>query len=109
MDELLEREWRRSILGMAVDALREECRAVGRDATFAVFQRYDLDGAEGGERPTYAQLGAELSLPITQVTNYLSWARRRFRVHVLDTLRALAGNDEEYRDDVRALLGADVA
>src|SRR5262245_32386475 len=28
MDQLLEREWRRSVLGIAIDALREECRAV---------------------------------------------------------------------------------
>jgi DNA-directed RNA polymerase specialized sigma24 family protein len=109
MDELLEREWRRSVLGMAVEALRDECTAVGREATFAVFQRYDLEGADGGERPTYARLAAELSLPVTQVTNYLAWARRRFRAHVLGTLRALAGNEDEYRDDVRAMLGADVS
>jgi len=39
------------------------------------------------------------------VINHLAWARRRFRHHVLATLRSLAGSEAEYREDVRDLLG----
>jgi hypothetical protein len=39
------------------------------------------------------------------VINHLAWARRRFRSHVLDVVRRLAGSDAEYREDVRDLLG----
>jgi hypothetical protein len=42
---------------------------------------------------------------VTQVANYLHWARGHFRGHVLDTLRALTASDEEFRDEARSLLG----
>ena len=45
-------------------------------------------------------------IPETQVTNYLAWSRKNFRKHVLATLRALAGSDDEFRADAAELLGA---
>ena len=47
--------------------------------------------------PRMRPLAHEFNLPTTQVTNYLSWARKRFRQHVLDTVRSLTGSDEEYQ------------
>jgi hypothetical protein len=44
-------------------------------------------------------------IPVTQVTNYLAWARRRLRAHVLDVLRAQCGSEDEFREEARALLG----
>lgn len=101
------REWVRSVFALAVEALRAE--AVRRDRTlhFTLFDAYDLADLPEGERPTYAALGAAHGLGDSQVINHLAWARRRFRHHVLDTLRDLAGSDAEYRDDVRDLLGID--
>jgi hypothetical protein len=52
-------------------------------------------------------LALEFALPVTQVTNSLAWARREFRRHVLETLRGLCGSDEEFRAEVRELLGSD--
>jgi hypothetical protein len=46
-------------------------------------------------------------LPVTQVTNHLAWARREFRRHVLAALRSLTGSEEEFRLEVRELLGVD--
>lgn len=95
-------EWVRSVFHLAIDALREEATARERQVHFAMFECYDL--AED-ERPTYAALGASHGLTETQVLNHLAWARRRFRRHVLDVLRRLAGSEAEYREDVRDLLG----
>ena len=74
-DALFRQEWVRALFADAVAALRESCEAAGKSAHFAVFQRYDLDDDPSG-RPTYAQIGADLGLPVTQVTNYLAFARR---------------------------------
>ena len=104
---IFDREWARSVLTIALDSLRDECLAHDRETTWQVFSAYDVDGAEG-ERPTYDALARELQIPATQVTNYLNWARRRFREHVLVTLRSLTANDDEYREEVRALLGVTV-
>jgi hypothetical protein len=105
----------RELFSQAVEALRAECVESGRTRHFEVFRRYDLQdpdagaGEQGagtrGARPTYAELGAELGLSETQVTNHLAWARGRFRSRVMERMRALAGSDEEYRQDVRRLLG----
>jgi hypothetical protein len=48
-----------------------------------------------------------MSVPVTQVTNYLAWARREFRRIVLEELRELSGSEEEFRREARALLGVD--
>ena len=108
LDALFEREWARSVLTGAVQALRADCDAANRGSTFAVFVAHDIDGAERQTPPTYASLASEFGLPVTQVTNYLNWARRRFREHVLETLRSLTTSDAEFRAEARALLGVDI-
>jgi hypothetical protein len=51
-------------------------------------------------------LATEFGIPATQVTNWLAATRRDFRAIVLETLRDLAGTDEEFREEARALLGS---
>jgi DNA-directed RNA polymerase specialized sigma24 family protein len=102
-----DREWIRSVLTKALAALHDECVERERESTWRVFSAYDVDGADG-DRPTYDALARDIGIPPTQVTNYLSWARRRFREHVLGTLRQLTASESEYRDEVRELLGSGV-
>jgi RNA polymerase sigma factor (sigma-70 family) len=104
-EAIFRQEWIRSVLAAAVEELRERCRARGWPDRFEVFERYDLDPTP--ERVSYADIATALDLPVTQVTNHLAWARREFRAIVLERLRELAGSEDEYRDDVRDLLGTD--
>ncbi|HXB56461.1 MAG TPA: sigma-70 family RNA polymerase sigma factor [Vicinamibacteria bacterium] len=99
------REWVRWLFEHAVDALRERGRAASKAESLLVFERYDL--TEAASRPTYADLGHELDLPVTQVTNHLAWARRALREIVLEKLRAVSASDEEFRAEARQLLGID--
>ena len=103
--EVFDREWTRSVLSVALAALQKECKEHNRTSTWQVFEAYDIEGAEDGDRPTYDALAQRIDIPVTQVANYLNWARRRFREHVLATLRELTASDAEYRDEVRSLLG----
>lgn len=103
LDDYFQREWVRSVFGAAVDELRERLHAAGRDSSFEVFQRHDVDGGA----PTYAELAAALDLKITSVTNRLASARREFRKILLEKLRELTATDEEYQDEVRAILGGE--
>lgn len=107
-DELFRREWVRSLFALAVDDLRRRCSESGKEVCFALFQRYDLQGPDEAADLTYADLGREFGLPVTQVTNYLAFARRQFRQLVLDRLRATAGSEEEFRDEARLLFGGDL-
>jgi DNA-directed RNA polymerase specialized sigma24 family protein len=103
VDSLFEQEWIRSVMTISLDRLSAECQAANRQSTYEVFIAHDVDGAEAP--PRYADIAARFGIPVTQVANYLHWARARFRGHVLDTLRALTGSDAEFRDEARALLG----
>lgn len=102
MDEFFRHELVRDLFARSVSDLRDELRAAGKTTHLRLFERYDLDEAEG---ITYADLAREFELPITQVTNFLAAVRRSFRYKVLENLREISGTDEEYRADARELLG----
>ncbi len=104
-EELFQREWARSLFGLAVEQLRGELDVAGKAGDFRLFERYDLEGVESGEKITYGDLAAEFGLTVTQVTNRLAAVRRRFRALVLERLRGLCTSDEEFRAEARDLLG----
>ena len=104
-DAQFRREWIRSVFDLARTALRDEATANDRLVHLALFEEYDLSDRPDAERTSYAQLADRHGLTDSQVINHLAWARRRFRSHVLEVLRRLAGSDAEYREDVRDLLG----
>jgi RNA polymerase sigma factor (sigma-70 family) len=109
VDAAFHNEWVRGVFALAIARLRERCRQSARQLQLAVFERYDLAEVEHAERPTYAQIAADLGVPETQVTNWLAAVRRDFRGIVIDTLREICGSDEEFRAEARALLGLDIS
>ncbi len=106
-DDLFHREWVRGLFSRAVAQLRGECETTGRALRFELFRHYDLERPESGEALTYAELGERHGLDATKVTNELHAARKRFRGLVLDEIRAVTATDEEFREEARALLGAE--
>lgn len=105
-EELFHREWARGLFARAVGELRAATLAAGRTAHWTLFARYDLEGPDAAERPTYGALAAELGLSTVQVTNYLAAMRRDLRRLALAELRAATGSEAEYRAEARALLGS---
>jgi hypothetical protein len=59
--------------------------------------------------PSYAEVAADCGLSVSDVTNYLSWSRRAFRVCIVDRLREITANEDELREEARALGLGDVA
>jgi len=108
-DEAFRREWVRTVFAQAVDALRQRARELSKDKALAVFERYDLDGSDAGAKPSYADLARELDLPVTQVTNYLAWARCEFRRLAIEVLASQCGSEQEWRAEVLDLFGVDAA
>lgn len=106
-ETLFHDEWVSRVFALAFGALEAECRASGKETQLALFRAYDLADEAVAPRPGYDELARRHALPVTQVTNFLAWVRRRFRAHVLDRLRELSTSDAEYRADVRELLGID--
>jgi RNA polymerase sigma factor (sigma-70 family) len=102
-EDIFFREWQREMFSLALGDLRESCRATGKDVQFRIFEQYDL--AEE-ERPGYAELAAGHGVPVTQVTNYLAWARRELRRLLLERLETVTSGDRESRAELRTLFGA---
>lgn len=105
-DEVFYREWVRALFEGAVDDLRAEAEARGRDVPFEVFRRYDLADLRGEEQPSYADVAAALGLTVATVTNHLAAMRRLLRARVLDRLREATGSEAEFEAEAKRLLGA---
>lgn len=103
LEEMFHSEWVRSVFGLAVDTLRGLCEESGKTVHFALFDEYDLGEGKSG----YQEMASRYGLPVTQVTNYLAWVRREFRRIVLEKLQELTASEQEYRSEVRRLLGID--
>jgi RNA polymerase sigma factor (sigma-70 family) len=106
-DEFFRHEWLRALFATAVDELRRQCAAADKNAHFKLFELYDLEGPDSANCPTYAGLAEQFGLAETQVTNYLAYARRRFRHLVLELLRAATGSEEEFQQEMWQLFGRD--
>lgn len=106
IDEFLEKEFLRSLFGLAVEDLRKFCEGHGKKTHFRLFEKYDLENA-GSECPSYAELAAQFKIAVTDVTNYLAFARREFRRIALAKLREMTTSEDEYRREARALLGVE--
>jgi RNA polymerase sigma factor (sigma-70 family) len=102
-EELFDREWRRSLFAIAIDALGEQCKKGGKETAYRIFCRYDL--SEASERPSYETIARDLELPVTTVTNQLAWARRELRQIVLEKLGEVTASKRELVDEARTLLG----
>lgn len=105
LEEFFEKEWIRSLFALAVEDLRKLCAERERDRTFRLFEEYDL---AGDSEISYEKLAKEYAIPVTDVTNALSWARREFRRIALDRLREICASDEEFHREARAVFGSDV-
>jgi RNA polymerase sigma factor (sigma-70 family) len=102
-EQLFTREFARSLFGLALERLRRECEAKGKALPFQLLELYDID--EGGKELTYDEVSKRYGIKTTDVTNYLSYARREFRRVVLEELRAMTATEEEFRREAQTLLG----
>jgi len=105
-EDRFEKEWVRSLFTLGLQRLRSCCESESKMIHFELFERYDLEDAD--PKPSYTQLAAEFGLAVTDVTNYLAFARREFRRCVLDQLREMTATGEEFRREAQALLGVEV-
>ncbi len=104
LDAYFHHEWIRSLLSLAVDDLRAEYLAAGKERQFRIFEAYDLIAPAEGREMTYAELAKSFAVPVTDVTNYLSAARRSFRRLLLERLRSICADAAEFESEARHLL-----
>ncbi|MGC2321451.1 MAG: hypothetical protein WA463_02365 [Terriglobales bacterium] len=103
LEMFFEKEWVRSLFGLAVEELRQLCAANGRHTAYQLFEKYDLE--EESAYASYAELAQKFSMTASEVTNALAWARREFRRIALERLREMCASDAEFRREARSLFG----
>lgn len=106
-EQVFEKEWTRNLFAGAVAELRTQCESSGKKLHFEVFECYDLQALDSSDRISYQHLAERHSITVETVTNYLAAMRREFRKIVLDKIRELTASEEEYRQEVRGILGVD--
>lgn len=106
-DDFFAREFARSLFGLALDRLRKECEDKGKALHFQLLELYDIE--EGGKELTYEEVARRFGIKPTDVTNYLSFARREFKRILLEQLKAMTANEDEFRREAQTLLGVRLA
>lgn len=100
-DDVLDEQWLSAVLSRAVDALRQELVAAGKDDAWEAFRRYDL----AAEPVTYAALAQALGVKESDVRNRLHAARLRLRALVLAEVRTYALDADDLEQELRWILG----
>lgn len=103
-DEAFRQDWKRAVLETALEDLRAQARARGREVAVDLLVRYDLD-RKPGERLTYQDLARDTGLTVHQVTNGLHWARQELRAAVRRELREQVASPEDLQAEARELFG----
>ncbi|MEZ4401092.1 MAG: sigma-70 family RNA polymerase sigma factor [Kofleriaceae bacterium] len=104
-DEAFEREWLRHLLAVATARLEASLVAKGKPLHAALFRSFH----DSDPPPSYAAAAATHGVTVTDVTNWLAYARREFRRIALELLRELTGSDEEFAAEARAVFGIEIA
>lgn len=99
-DEIFLREWQREIFAQALETLRADCAGSGKPLRFKVFELHDLCEEN---RPSYEEIAKILDIPVTQVTNHLSWCRRELRKRVIARVEGSTPEGFDVRADERAV------
>jgi RNA polymerase sigma factor (sigma-70 family) len=102
MEDFFEKEWIRSLFTQAVEDLRKLCEDKRRSETFLLFEEYDLDSTP---EICYDDLARKHNIPVTEVTNALSWARREFRRIATQRLREICSSEDEFQREALAVFG----
>lgn len=99
-EEILDELWRRELLDRAVSALREELEAGGKSRYFDVFRLYFLDE----EKIDYAGIAARFGIKASDVSNYLDYVKRRYRVQLERAVIETVGDRNELEFEIAWLL-----
>ena len=88
---------------LAVADLRAVCRESGKDVQFRSSRSTTWRKPNG---PAMRNWPRRHGIAVTQVTNYLAWARRELRRLLLERLQTVTSGDRESRAELRTLFGA---
>jgi RNA polymerase sigma-70 factor (ECF subfamily) len=99
----LDDAWRRELLERARTLLEAELEAGGRGTYYLLFRDYFLD--EGDGEPGHAALAARHGITKADVSNWLDYAKRRYRGQLHALVLETVSDEEGLREELRWLFG----
>ncbi len=100
-EEGFRREWARSVMSRALDLVREEYAAEGKERDFESLRLH-----LGSESLSYADVGARLGISESDARQRAHRARSRYREALLQIIRSYTDSDEDAQSEVRDLFSA---
>jgi RNA polymerase sigma-70 factor (ECF subfamily) len=101
-EKLFERHWALTALELAMEELRRQCAAAGKEQQFLRFKPF----LAGGSGEAYRQAGAELGLGEGAVRVIVHRLRRRYRKLLCDQIGQTVSSPEEVDEEIRHLFVA---
>jgi RNA polymerase sigma-70 factor (ECF subfamily) len=101
-ETIFNRQWADDVLDEAVSALRDELKASGKELVYRVFDRYELNPPPEGA-PSYAALSKEFAIKETDVSNFLTFCRKRLRELIVDRIRDYVTSEAEVASELLRL------
>lgn len=93
--------WKKEILEHAIERTREWFASVNRARQFRAFEVYDLVNPD--QRPTYADVAAELGVSESDVRNYLFAVRERLRTEIRAEVSQTVSDPKQLEEEWNAL------
>lgn len=100
--EIMDEAWKDELLARATGHLAESYRREGKETYFQVFREYYLRESDG---LGHEELATKYGIPTTDVSNYLTHAKRRFRAILKDLVAETVRGPDELREEFKALFG----
>ena len=98
-----DRQWAVSVMDHALERLKAECEADGRNGRFEVLKPYLTEGASDS---SHAELAERLKVTVTAVKLIVHRLRKRYRAIVREEIRATVASEEDIDAELRHLLAA---
>ncbi|MEM7202191.1 MAG: sigma-70 family RNA polymerase sigma factor [Planctomycetota bacterium] len=100
-EDVLDRLWRAALVERATEALRQELEEEGREVYFAVFRDYFL----AAEDVDYQDVAIRYDLSRASVSNYLQYAKKRYRLLLRAAVEETVADPEALREELHWLFG----
>src|SRR6185436_4509455 len=105
-EEILDEAWKNETLLRTASALGEALRAEGKGVYYDVFRDYFLAGSADAN---YRSLASRYGISEVDVSNFLMHAKNLYRAILTDLVAETVENEDELRDELKALFGEEKA
>lgn len=101
-EEVLDRMWRTELVEHATRTLERELRAQAKQVYYDVFRDYFLNPEPGID---YKLVAERYGITPVNVSNYLTYAKKRYRAHLEAAVRETVTSTEDFHRELAWLFG----